>query len=107
MSTNFYLKKEGSTEEYHLGKRSSGWAFLFRGRRASKVIDFKSWFLAAKKLERKGYFLTNDNSDNAENMKDLLKVILELVGKKPHTEFADENSWTDDAGHNFYDGEFS
>lgn len=107
MSTNFYLGTEEKTEQYHLGKRSGGWSFLFRGRRDKKIVDFKSWFLAAKKLERKGYRLYNDNSDMAADMKDLLKVILSLVDKKPHTEIDSEASWQDDAGHCFYDGEFS
>ncbi len=107
MSTNFYLGLPGDPEKYHLGKRSGGWTFLFRGRRDSKVVDFKSWFLAAKKLERKGYKHSNDNSDPANSMQEILKVILALVNKKPHTEISNEASWQDEAGHCFYDGEFS
>jgi hypothetical protein len=42
MSTNFYLHTpEG--QEIHIGKRSIGWPFHFRGYPERGVLDYSSW----------------------------------------------------------------
>ena len=102
MSTNFYMSVDGKEETVHLGKRSAGWAFLFKGDPDAKVKDLRSWYARAKKLEEKGYVIITDNGDGASKLKDLLIIIKGIIHlKQQETGYFDEN------GNSFYDGNFS
>lgn len=101
MSTNFYFVKD--QHKVHLGKRSAGWAFLFRGHKT--VTNIREWYAQAQSLERMGYKLTNDNGDPAKTLKDLLIIIKGLIKGKQHN--AHDGITYDENGNCFCDLEFS
>ncbi len=101
MSTNFYMSKDGNEETLHLGKRSCGWSFLFKGDHSCGVTDLRSWYRRAKAAEDRGFKLINDNNSDERTLKDLLITIKSLVKYKSH-----ETGYFDKAGNSFYDGNF-
>jgi hypothetical protein len=57
MSTNYYMKTATSVEDddgLHLGKRSGGWRFTFKGVKG-KVVDYESWKDNVLALRKCGY----------------------------------------------------
>lgn len=99
MGSNFYMTK--GDKQVHLGKRSKGWAFLFKAN--AGVTNLRTWYSHAHDLELKGYKLTNDNGATETNLKDLLKGILAIAREKQHG----NHTWQDEHGNSFYEREFS
>ena len=125
MGTNYYMMKKadtceccgrgGETEEIHLGKRSSGWKFSFKGDKANGVVDFMSWYENIKKLQTQGCVLKNEYGEKLEldKFQDMAKKWgwlhggFDKDGKSHATECPSENDWLDPVGHSFSDYEFS
>ena len=63
MGTNYYMigkDESGNRTEYHLGKKSKGWNFMFRGRNG-EVTDYATWERMVRTLDKAGWKFWNDN----------------------------------------------
>lgn len=105
MGTNFYYRKEknkcehcGRCEltEYHIGKRSHGWNFLFSD---SKYKSARAWKQFLKK--------NPDNIFNEYDEKVSLKDIFEAMEQKGIRHIDARFHFTDSQGYDFTTGYFS
>lgn len=107
MGTNYYgrLKKPirrviKDYNEFHIGKSSIGWKFIFQANEHFKNFDeFKKW------LENENYEIY-DEYDRKQDKKDFLNFILEKQSDENNQ--ADYDSYTKIIdGFNFSDNDFS
>lgn len=128
MGTNFYLRERpcqscGRSDDIHVGKRSAGWSFGFRGYRhdpddsvfsalGESVLSRADW---RKFIARDGWRLLDEYGRQVD---DPLAWLNELQAPDPQQRRWEdghmglywrpsERDWRDEEGFRFYDGEFS
>jgi hypothetical protein len=134
MGTNYYYRTDickccNRYTERHIGKKSYGWEFSFRGYQEYDGVTLKSW------IDWKNYFqanygkVFNEYGDEitidkfieiVEKSRDLYipfsapeEPIKESIKPQNHFDYCQEKGyishldWKDDAGWSFYNGEFS
>ena len=126
MGTNYYVASNlckccnRYDKEYHIGKSSMGWAFSFRGYRASLLVSWGAWkeFLKDKTIVDE-YGSTIDYDDfvnmietykspgyiNANGMQNLQHNTQGKIDTRPW--FNIEYDWDDEDGYAFCSREFS
>lgn len=116
MSTNYELRTNicgqcNRYDEYHIGKLSAGWTFLFHGEKEQNtgltpqdvaIQSFEDWipFLKHGKIfDEYGMWCQYD---------DFLALVQELsCNARRHADEYPEHSWLDNQGHSFSSGVFS
>jgi hypothetical protein len=124
MGTNFYLRQPecsgcGRYDEYHIGKRSAGWSFGFRGYRDVEddhplgvVTSRAQWVQAVGRL---GWTVFDEYRrqvpDPVAFLCDLEAPSLDQQqwerGHMGSYYWPTDRDWRDPEGFRFYDGEFS
>lgn len=104
MGTNYYCReKTKDLRERHIGKKSSGWAFLFHGYEKSEYAlkddlkNYASW---------KKYLLDDDvevydESGVKIHTVEFLDMIEASLTETKHSANPNEGSWHDDDGYTF------
>lgn len=123
MSTNFYLIPEpcgecGFVDRLHIGKRSAGWAFLFRGyaeeilyghdgRRAA-IRSAADWGDVITHVIAHGGIIT-DGVDpvTVSEFWTMIRTRGSLPTPEPDMGMPAKKQWLDEEGHRFYAWEFS
>ncbi len=109
MSTNYYWHQSNGWAPLHIGKKSSGWTFSFRGHPELGIKSYTDW-----KYELKGPGVLKDEYGGTVAIETFLAMVDE-AGKEPenknHAElYGDMPGWPacylDPDGYSFYDGEF-
>lgn len=104
MGTNYYYRKVKNqcehcgrcdSEEYHIGKLSHGWNFLFSD---SKYKSARAWKQFLKK--------NPDNIFNEYDEKVSLKKMLEIIEHKGEKHVDARFNFTDSQGYDFTEGWF-
>ncbi len=110
MGTNYYTRYNicescGRYDEFHIGKSSAGWTFIFQAQ--EDEINIKSYKEWVKFLSNKGIKIFNEY-----NRKISLKKFKELIEAKKlekhnHAKEYPEGHFLDEEGNSFSEGEFS
>lgn len=69
MGTNYYTKKRN--KDFHIGKSSIGWQFLFQGYKEFNLNSKKDWFKYLKRYNKKIY----DEYEEEIDLNDFFKLI--------------------------------
>jgi len=115
MSTNYYMKTSTSQADddgLHLGKRSAGWRFTFKGDKDLKVVSFENWKDMVVKFRSQGFRVYDEYGVEQD-----LPAFFRMVENwhkdgNSNTQWCkdnyhdDGNVWTDEDGNDFIDGEF-
>ena len=108
MGTNYYMMKQGNNGKeklVHLGKKSCGWNFLFRGDKSRGVDDWARWFQRVKALNMRGYEFWNDNGSML-TLEEFFSMASKREEKSQEAVASGRDGWTDSYGYTFYDKEF-
>ena len=113
MSTNFYMKHTCSAcnheRKVHLGKNSLGWKFSFAGDREAGIVNLATWLVRIKTLLAAGWVLVDEYGEPTP-----LEELQVLIYDKTHAgdlrnhalEYPNSNTWTDESGNSFSEGEW-
>lgn len=125
MGTNFYLRQTacggcGRYDEYHIGKRSAGWSFAFRGYRPDEditqplgvIVSRADWVKAVEGFDGLVFDeYGNEVAAPAVWLREMAppsaqQQVWELDHMGPFYRPSDRD-WRDPEGFRFYGGEFS
>lgn len=113
MGTNYYFQyytENGRAKDLHIGKKSAGWQFSFRGycRKSfeREIKSFADWKLLFSSLEGEIF----NEYDEKISLKDFLKIVENskrekynhtTYCKKYYSEYAKRCCWLDEEGWSF------
>ena len=104
MSTNFYVytgqptcehcgRPDPDANEFHLGKRSAGWRFLYHAESGWPIEDaYRLWLDTLRRGE------IRDEYGRVYTTEEMLEVIADLAGNEPHDVHERDRMSRDSAG---------
>lgn len=104
MGTNYYCYEKNHRRK-HIGKKSGGWKFLFRGydKPDFQIKSYEAW---------RNYLLSNpveifDEAHEKVEMEDFFKIVDDSIVEKSHSTEDTQEGWHDQCGYAFFINKFS